>query len=87
MSRAFTVDVTALSVRHRVYLFEDGAAHALHPDAQGQPVTEPSTELHHLQLSRVLYALQRHHQESIDTGLEEQVRLLLQSHHVFIESV
>lgn len=57
MSRAFTGDVTALSVRHCVDLFEDGAAHAVHPDVQRKFVSKPSAELQQLQLSWVLGAL------------------------------
>lgn len=67
MSRAFTGDVTALSVRHCIDLFEDSAAHAVHPDGQRKFVSKPSPKLQQLQLGHVLSTLQRHHQESIHT--------------------
>lgn len=47
-------------------LFEDGAADALHADAQRKLVAEPSAKLHHLQLGGVSDSLQGHDEQSAD---------------------
>lgn len=51
---------------HTYDLFEDGAAHARHADAERNLVAEASAELHHLQLAQTVGALQGHQQQRAD---------------------